>query len=64
MGDAFVTAWALLGYTLKGIKLRQAKQLATRPKSWDCIGRAEIGGAWGRKNCILPLGDAGEPEEN
>ena len=33
MGNPFVAAWPLLEYTLKGIKLRQTKQLATRPKS-------------------------------
>ena len=33
MGDPFVAAWPLLECTLKGIKLRQTKHLATRPKS-------------------------------
>ena len=33
LGDPFVASWPLLKCTLKGVKLRQAKSLATRPKS-------------------------------
>ena len=33
MGDPFVASWPLLEYTLRGLKLRQAKCQTTRPKS-------------------------------
>ena len=33
LGDPFVASWSLLECTLKGIKLRQAKSVATRSKS-------------------------------